>query len=106
MQVLGLALVDNDYHSLSELDNQGTVFFYCYFFGHRDGYRVNHIVRGGGPQLRAREMIVSRSVARHPRGSYIVIPIAVSGVVTPKNKVTHWRSLALSSVNKKVGTRC
>ena len=46
------------------------------------------------------------NMVRHPRGSYIVIPIAVSGVVTPKNKVTHWRSLALSSVNKKVGTRC
>ena len=27
-------------------------------------------------------------MARHPRGSYIVIPIAVSGVVTPENKVS------------------
>ena len=29
-------------------------------------------------------------MVRHPRGSYIVIPIAVSGVATPENKVTHW----------------
>ena len=33
----------------------------------------------------------SVNMARHPRGSYIVILIAVSGVVTPENKVTHWR---------------
>ena len=34
-------------------------------------------------------MIASRSVnmVRHPRGSYIVTPIAVSGVVTPENTV-------------------
>ena len=34
-------------------------------------------------------MIASRSVkmARRPRGSYIVVPIASSGVVTPENKV-------------------
>ena len=48
-----------------------------------------HIVRGGEPQLRTRGMIASRNVnmVRHPRGSYIVIPIAVSGVATPENKV-------------------
>ena len=36
---------------------------------------------------------VSRALnkVRHPRGSCIVIPIAVSGVATPENKVTHWR---------------
>ena len=34
-------------------------------------------------------MIASRSVnmVRHLRGSYIVVPIAISGVVTPENKV-------------------
>ena len=51
---------------------------------------LDHIVRGGEPYLRTRGMIASRSVnmVRHPRGSYIVIPIAVSGVATPENKVT------------------
>ena len=50
----------------------------------------DHIVRGGEPQLRTRGMIASRSMntVRHPRGSYMVI-IAVSGVATPENKVTH-----------------
>ena len=50
-------------------------------------------------------MIASRSVnmVRHPRGSYIVIPIAVSGVATLETK---YKSLALSSISKKVGTRC
>ena len=44
---------------------------------------------GGEPYLRTRGMIASRSVnmVRQPRGSYIVMPIAVSGVVTPENKV-------------------
>ena len=34
-------------------------------------------------------MIASRGVnmVRHPRGSYIAIPIAVSGVATPENQV-------------------
>ena len=38
-------------------------------------------------------MVASRSVntIRHPRDSYIVIPVAVSGVATPENEVTHWR---------------
>ena len=52
-----------------------------------------YIVRGGEPQLRARGMIASGSVntARHPRGSYIVIPIVVSRVTTPeKISITHW----------------
>ena len=47
-------------------------------------------MRGGEPQLRTRGMIASHSVnnmVRHPRGSYIIIPIAVSGVATPENKV-------------------
>ena len=55
---------------------------------------LGHILRGGELYLRTRRMIASRSVnmVRHPRGSYIVIiPIAVSGVATPENKVTHWR---------------
>ena len=30
-------------------------------------------------------------MVRRPRGSYMVIPVAVSGVATPENKVTHWR---------------
>ena len=51
---------------------------------------LDHVVRGGEPQLRTRGMIASRIVdmIRHSRGSYIVIPIAVSGVVTPENKVS------------------
>ena len=54
---------------------------------------LDDIVRGGKPQLRTRGMIASRSVnmVSHRRGSYIVIPIEVSGVATPENKVTHWR---------------
>ena len=53
---------------------------------------LDHTVRGGEPQLRTRGMIVSRSVnmARHLRGSFIVISAAVSGVATPENKGTHW----------------
>ena len=49
--------------------------------------------------------MASRSVnmVRHSRGSHIVIPIAVSGVATPENKVTHW---TLSFISKKIGTRC
>ena len=37
--------------------------------------------------------LTSRSVnmVRHPRGRYIVIPIAASGVATPEDKVTRWR---------------
>ena len=66
---------------------------------------LDHIVRGGEPQLRTRGMIASRSLnmVRHPRGSYIVIPTAVSGVATPKKE---HNSLALSTISKKVGTRC
>ena len=54
---------------------------------------LDHIVRGGEPQLRTRGIIVSRSVnrVRHPRGSYMAIPIAFFGVVIPQNKITHWR---------------
>ena len=50
---------------------------------------LDHIVRGGEPQLRTRAMIASRSVnlVRHPRGSCIVMLIAVSGVATPENRV-------------------
>ena len=50
---------------------------------------LDHIVRGGEPYLRPRGTIAARSVnmVRHPRGSYIVIPIAVSGVATLENKV-------------------
>ena len=32
----------------------------------------------------------SAKMVRHPRGSYIVISIAVFGMTTPENKVTHW----------------
>ena len=48
-----------------------------------------HIVRGGEPYLRTtRGMVASRNMnmVRHSRGSYIVMPVAVSGVVTPENK--------------------
>ena len=50
---------------------------------------LDHIVRGGELELRTRGMVASRRVnmTRHPRGSYIVIPIAVSGVATPENEV-------------------
>ena len=54
---------------------------------------LDHIVRGGEPYLCARGVIASCSVnmVRHPRGSYIVIPIALSVVATSENKVTNWR---------------
>ena len=78
--------------SLRELDNQGTV---CLLFlgGRQDGYRVDHIVQGGERLLCTRGMIASHGVnmVRHLRGSYIVLPVAVSGVATSENKVTHWR---------------
>ena len=50
---------------------------------------LDHIVRGGEPLLRTRGVIASRTVniVRHPRDSYVVTPIAVSGVATPENKV-------------------
>ena len=49
---------------------------------------LDYFVRGGEPKLRTRGKIASRSVsmARHPRSSYIVIPIAVSGLATRENK--------------------
>ena len=47
-----------------------------------------------------------RQMVRHPRGRYIVIPIAVSGVTTPENEVKLIGALALSSISKKVDTRC
>ena len=51
---------------------------------------LDHIVRGGEPLVRTRGMISSRSVnmVTHPRGSYMVIPIAVSGMARSENKVT------------------
>ena len=72
--------------SLRELDNQGTVFFSA---AAMMVIELDHIVQGGEPQLRTRGMIASHSVnmVRHPRGSYIVIPIAVSGVATPEHKI-------------------
>ena len=68
---------------------------------------LDQIMRGGEPLLRTSGMVASRSVkkVRHRRDSYLVIPIAVSGVATPENKV-YRNSLALSSISKKVGTRC
>ena len=50
---------------------------------------LDRIVRGGEPQRRTMGMLASRSVkmVRYPRGSYIVISIAISGVVTPENNV-------------------
>ena len=90
--------------SLRELAIQSTVFF---FFSAVTMVVIvlDHIVRGGEPYLRTRRMIASRSVnmVRHPRGSCIVIPIAVSGVAT--HQKTKYNSLALSSICKKVGTR-
>ena len=49
----------------------------------------DHIVRGGELYPRTRGTIASRSVnmVRHPRGSFIVLSIAVSGVAAPENKV-------------------
>ena len=83
--------------SLRELDNQGTVCFFVVVT--MMVIELDNIVRGGEPSLRTREMIASRSVnmVRHPRGSCIVIPIAISGVVTPEKK---FNSLTLSSTSK------
>ena len=78
--------------SSRELDNQGTVIF-LFFGGHLDGYLVRSYFAGWRTLTPQRGMIASHSanMVRHPRGSYIVIPIAVSGVATPENKVTHRR---------------
>ena len=75
-------------------DSQGKPFFVFVFFAvTMMVIELDHIVRCGKPYLRTRGMIASRRVnmVRHPRGSYIAIPIAVSGVATPENKATHWR---------------
>ena len=87
--------------SVRELDNRGTVFVFIVFVSCCFVFmavtmmviELEHIVRGGEPQLRTRGIVALRSVntVRHPRGSCIVIPIAVSGVTTPENKLTHWR---------------
>ena len=73
--------------SLREVDKQGTVFFFLAVT--MMVIELVHILRGEEPQFRTRGMIASRSVnmARHPRGSYVVIPIAVSGVATAEKKV-------------------
>ena len=73
-------------HSLRELDNQGTVLF---FNGHQDGYRARWYCAGWRTLTPHNGMIASRrvNVARHPQVSFKVIPIAVSGVPTPDNKV-------------------
>ena len=70
-------------------------------------YRV---VRGGETWVRARRMIVSRSVylmlvylVRHPRGGYIVFPLLSLEVATPESKSGH---ATLSSVCRKVRARC
>ena len=78
--------------TLRERDNQGTVFVVVFVFvWWSPGWLSSKIIlcRVENPKLRARRMIASRSVnmVRHPRGSYIVIPITVSGVATPENKV-------------------
>ena len=105
--------------SLRELDNRGTAF--CFFRGHRssrwlspgcrfcfcfcghhDGYRVrSYCAEWRTLTPHKGKKIASRGVnmVRHPRGSYIVIPIAVSGVATPENKVTPW-SLSFKSARK------
>ena len=71
-------------NSLRELGNQvTTVFFFppvFFFGGNHNGGRVDHVVRGGEPSLRARGMIAPRCVkmVKHPRGSYTVLT-TVSG---------------------------
>ena len=35
--------------SLRELDNPGAVFLFLFCGDHQNGYRVDHIVRGGEP---------------------------------------------------------
>ena len=75
--------------SLRELDNQGTVFSclaVTMIF-----IELDYIVRGGKPYLRTRVLLASCSAntARHSRASCIVILIAVSGVATPENNITH-----------------
>ena len=49
---------------------------------------LGHIVRGGEPELRTRGMIATRNVnmVRHPRGSYIAIPIALLSPTGPHQK--------------------
>ena len=69
------------------------------------GSRVRSFVRDGELLLRTSGMIVSQSVnmVRHSRGSYIVVPIAVSGSGPTGNYVN---PLKLSSISKYVGTMC
>ena len=96
--MMGLALVGNDavqhdYHCVSYTTRIPFLFYVYFLEVTMMVIELNHTARGGEPQVRTRGMIASRSVnmVRHPRGSYTVAPIAVSGVATPENKVNHWR---------------
>ena len=102
---VGLALVGNDAvklakHCVSYTTTRVPFFvFFCFFFwGGRSQctmmvFELGHIVRGGERYPRTRGMVASRSVNMiwHPRGSYIVVSIAVSGVATPENIAAHLR---------------
>ena len=74
--------------SLHELGQQGTV-----FFGGRSQLAVelDHLRGVETFLLRTRGLVVSRSVnmVRHPRGSYIVLPLLSLDVAIPENKSTH-----------------
>ena len=87
--------------SLRELDNQGTVFFFLAVAVLV--VELDHVVPSGEHQLLTRGMIASRSVnmIRQPRGSYYTHCCLWSGHTKKQSN-----SLALSSINKKVGTRC
>ena len=78
-------------NSLRELGNQVSVFVFSpplfFFGGNHNGGRVDHVVRGGEPSLRARGMIAPRCVkmVKHPRGSYTVLT-TVSGSESTRKK--------------------
>ena len=67
---------------------------------------LNHIVRGGEPLLRTGGMIAPRGVnmVRCPR-SYIVMLINYCCLCS-SHTIKQSNKLALSSISKKVGTRC
>ena len=78
--------------SLRELDNQGTVFVFVFLAVTMMVIELRRrsccCAEWRTLKLRTRRMIASRSVnmARHPQGSYLVIPTAVSGVATPETQ--------------------
>ena len=76
---------------LTRARQPGYRFFFFSWWSVTAGCRVRSFVRGEQPLLRAsgndRDHVVF--MARHPRGSYISLPLLSLEMATPKNRLTH-----------------